>query len=62
MKRHHGLVNIPLYLMNVLSTRLLGTSMIRETQKNIELAGFTIESVTYKALGIVRLIIARKNH
>jgi ubiquinone/menaquinone biosynthesis C-methylase UbiE len=61
MKSHHGLVNIPLYLMNVFSTRLLGTSMIRETQKNIELAGFTIESVKYKALGIVRLIIARKD-
>ena len=34
--------------------------MVRETQKNIEMAGFTIESVEKKALGIVRFIIARK--
>jgi ubiquinone/menaquinone biosynthesis C-methylase UbiE len=61
MKSHYGVVNIPLYVMNVFSTRLLGTSMVRETQKNIELAGFTIESVEKKALDIVRLIIAKKH-
>jgi ubiquinone/menaquinone biosynthesis C-methylase UbiE len=60
MKSHYGLVNIPLYVMNVFSTRLLGTSMVRETQKNIELVGFTIESVEKKTFDIVRLIIARK--
>jgi len=60
MKSHYGLVNIPLYVMNVFSTHLLGTSMVRETQKNIELVGFTIESVKKKTLDIVRLIIARK--
>jgi hypothetical protein len=46
--------------MNVFSTRILGTSMVRQTQKNIELVGFTIESVEKKTLDIVRLIIARK--
>ena len=60
MKSNYGLVNIPLYVMNVFSKRLLGTSMVRETQKNIELVGFTIESVEKKTLDIVRLIIARK--
>jgi ubiquinone/menaquinone biosynthesis C-methylase UbiE len=60
MKSHYGLVNIPLYVMNVFSTRILGTSMVRQTQKNIELVGFTIESVEKKTLDIVRLIIARK--
>ncbi len=60
MRSHYGLVNIPLYVMNVFSTRLLGTSMVRETQKNIELVGFTVESVEKKTLDIVRLIIARK--
>ena len=60
MKSHYSLVNIPLYVMNVFSTHLLGTSMVRETQKNIELVDFTIESVKKKTLDIVRLIIARK--
>ena len=60
MKSHYTLVNIPLYVMNVFSKSLLGTSMVRETQKNIELVGFTIESVEKKTLDIVRLIIARK--
>ncbi len=60
MRSHYGLVNIPLYVMNVFSTRLLGTSMVRETQKNIELVGFAVESVEKKTLDIVRLIIARK--
>lgn len=60
MKSHYSLVNIPLYVMNVFSTHFLGTSMVRETQKNIELVGFTIESVKKKTLDIVRLIIARK--
>jgi len=46
--------------MNMFSTMILGTSMIRETQKNIESAGFTIQSVDNKAFDIVRLIVAGK--
>jgi ubiquinone/menaquinone biosynthesis C-methylase UbiE len=61
MKSASSLLNIPLYVMNLFSTRLLGTSMIRETQKNIEYAGFSIESVDYKFFDIVRLIITRKS-
>jgi hypothetical protein len=47
--------------MNIVSTKLLGTSMIRETQKNIEQAGFTIVSVEHKLFDIIRLIIATKS-
>ena len=61
MKSKYFILNIFLYLMNIVSTRVLGTSMIRETQKNIEEAGFSIISVEYKVFDIVRLIIATKS-
>lgn len=61
MKSKYFVLNIFLYLMNIVSTKLLGTSMIRETQKNIEQAGFTIVSVEHKLFDIVRLIIATKS-
>jgi len=61
MKSKYFILNIFLYLMNIVSTKLLGTSMIRETQKNIEQAGFTIVSVEHKLFDIVRLIIATKS-
>ena len=60
MKSKYSVLNIFLYLMNIVSTRVLGTSMLRETQKNIEQAGFTIVSVENKLFDIVRLIIATK--
>jgi len=60
MRSASFVLNIPLLIMNIFSTRLLGTSMVRETQKNIELAGFTLESVEYKFFDIVRLILAQK--
>ena len=60
MKSKYLVLNIFLYFMNIVSTRILGTSMIRETQKNIEQAGFTIVSVENKLFDIVRLIIATK--
>jgi len=61
MKSKYFVLNIFLYLMNIVSKRVLGTSMIRETQKNIKQAGFTIISVEYKVFDIVRLIIATKS-
>ena len=61
MKSKYFVLNIFLYLMNIVSTKLLGTSMTRETQKNIEQAGFTIVSVEHKLFDIVRLIIATKS-
>lgn len=61
MKSDYVVLNFFLYLMNIVSTKLLGTSMLRETQKNIEKAGFTIVSVEHKVFDIVRLIIATKS-
>jgi ubiquinone/menaquinone biosynthesis C-methylase UbiE len=60
MKSRYGVVNVLLSVMNLFSTPLLGTSMVRETQKNIDLAGFVIETVKEKAFDVVRLIIAKK--
>lgn len=61
MKSKYLFLNSILYTMNILSKNLLGTSMIRETQKNIEQSGFTIISVEYKVFDIVRLIVATKS-
>jgi ubiquinone/menaquinone biosynthesis C-methylase UbiE len=61
MKSRHSILNVLLSLMNIVSTRVLGTSMVRETQKNIELTGFAIETVKQKVFDVVRLIIAKKS-
>lgn len=61
MKSKYLVLNIFLYLMNTVTKKLLGTSMTRETQKNIEQAGFTITSVEDKVFDIIRLIIATKS-
>ena len=47
MKSSKFINNIFLYMMNPLTKLLLGTSMIRETEKNIEKAGFKIEKTYY---------------
>lgn len=60
MKSRHRVVNAFLWIMNLFSTRILGTSMLRETQKSIEAAGFNIQSVEYKLFDVIRLIIATK--
>lgn len=60
MKSNHGLLNVFLAMMNFFTTRFLGTSMVRETQKNMSLAQFTIQSVEHKVFDVVRLIIAKK--
>ncbi len=61
MKSKNFIVNIMIYIMNIVSSNILGTSMLRKTQQNIEQVGFVINSVENKALDIVRLIIAEKN-
>lgn len=61
MKTESVLVNIPLYMMNVFSRAFTGTSMVRETQKNIETAGFHLREVQRYVYGIVRLMIAGKH-
>lgn len=60
MKSNSFLLNIPLYIMNMLTKTLVGTSMIRETQQNIEKAGFRIKEVQNVFFDIIRLIIAEK--
>ncbi|NJE41950.1 class I SAM-dependent methyltransferase [Thermococcus sp. GR6] len=60
MKSESKLLNIPLYLMDPIMKALVGTSMVRETQKNIEEAGFKIEKVENLFFDIVRLIVATK--
>ncbi|AIF70126.1 type 11 methyltransferase [Palaeococcus pacificus DY20341] len=60
MKSESRLLNIPLYIMDPIMRTLVGTSMLRETQKNIEKAGFRIEKVENLFFDIVRLIIATK--
>ncbi len=60
MKSKSKLLNVPLYLMDPVMRALTGTSMVRETQKNIEKAGFKIERVENLFFDIVRLIIATK--
>jgi ubiquinone/menaquinone biosynthesis C-methylase UbiE len=60
MRSEKPFLNIPLYMMNVFTTALLGTSTIRETQKNIEKAGFKIDDVQNTGFDIIRFIVARK--
>jgi ubiquinone/menaquinone biosynthesis C-methylase UbiE len=60
MKSKSFFLNIPLYMMHVFTKMLVGTSMIRETQKNIEKAGFKIKDVENVYFDIVRLIVAGK--
>ena len=60
MKSANALLNIPLYMMNLFTISLLGTSTIRETQRNIEKVGFKIENVQNEWFDIVRFIVAKK--
>ena len=60
MKSGSKLLNVPLYMMEPFIRTLLGTSMLRETQKNIEKAGFKVERVENLFFDVVRLITAKK--
>ncbi len=60
MKSGKAVLNIPLYVMNVFTTALLGTSTIRETQNNIEKTGFKVERVQNVGFDIIRFIVAEK--
>jgi SAM-dependent methyltransferase len=56
----HRIVNAILRMMDPISRAVLGTSMVRRTEQNIEAAGFNILSVEAHALGVVRLIQASR--
>ena len=60
MRSANWFLNIHLYLMNLVTKPMMGNSMIRDTQKNIEKAGFEIESVENLIFDVVRLIVASK--
>lgn len=60
MRSEKWWINALLYVMNLFSTSLLGTSMLRKTQQSIEAAGFQIERRENRLFDVVRLIIARK--
>jgi len=60
MKSNSKFINIPLFFVDLFTRIILGTSMLRKTQENIEFAGFTIELLNNKAFDVVRMIIARK--
>lgn len=62
MKSRYRVINFFLLGMNLVSSRLLGTFMLRETQKTIEQIGFEVMSVEYNFFDVIRLIIARKAH
>ncbi|MCX6074063.1 MAG: methyltransferase domain-containing protein [Campylobacterales bacterium] len=53
-------LNAILWIMDTFSTPMLGTSMLRETQKEIEKAGFTVLKSQNKVFDILRLIVATK--
>ena len=53
-------INIALYLMTAMTKLLVGTSMVRNTQKNIEKAGFKIIKKEKIFLDVFWLIIAVK--
>ena len=60
MKSKHHLINLFLFLMNLVSVPLLGTSMLRKTQEYIHIAGFRIIYVENSMFDVVRLLIAKK--
>lgn len=60
MKSSSFLLNAILNTMNLITVPMMGTYMNRETQNNIEKAGFRIVSVEKHLFDIVRLIISRK--
>jgi len=60
MRSRHLLINVMLFLMNIMSKILLGTSMIRDTRKNITDAGFKIIDEKKHVFDVIRIIVAQK--
>lgn len=58
--RAGGLLGLLFDLMNPLVVRIAGSNINRRTVDNVRRAGFEIESVESRFLGIVKLIVARK--
>ncbi|WP_372712607.1 class I SAM-dependent methyltransferase [Ilyobacter sp.] len=60
MRSRNPLVNIILFMLTVMSKLILGTSMVRKTQENIESVGFKITERRDLFFDVVRIIIAEK--
>ncbi|MGL5001204.1 MAG: class I SAM-dependent methyltransferase [Cetobacterium sp.] len=61
MKSEYKLINVALKILNILTTRVLGTSLLRETEKSIRAAGFSeVVSKNLMMKDVLRLIIAKK--
>ncbi len=60
MRSRNPLVNIILFMMTIMSKLILGTSMVRKTQENIESVGFKITERRDLFFDVVRIIIAEK--
>ncbi len=60
MHSRHLLLNLLLGLMNLVTLPLLGTSMLRPTQKTIAKAGFHVFYVQYHLVDVVRLMLVEK--
>ena len=60
MRSRHFTLNAALWVMNLFTRPLLGTSMLRDTETNIRATGFIVQNVEYLFLDVVRLMVARK--
>lgn len=60
MKSRNRVLNILLYTMNIFSRLILGTSMVRKTQENIESVGFKVVERRDILFDVVRIIVAEK--
>ncbi|MBC2857280.1 class I SAM-dependent methyltransferase [Cetobacterium sp. 2A] len=61
MKSSSSSINIFLKFMNIITTKALGTSLLRETEKTIREVGFSkVTSKNIMMKDVVRLIIAEK--
>ena len=60
MKSRNIVLNILLYTMNIFSRLILGTSMVRRTQENVENVGFKVVERRDILFDMVRIIVAEK--
>ncbi|MGL5964094.1 MAG: class I SAM-dependent methyltransferase [Fusobacteriaceae bacterium] len=61
MKSENKIINFALSILNILTTHVLGTSLLRETEKSIRAAGFSeVVSKNLMMKDVLRLIIAKK--
>lgn len=60
MKSENSFINIFLYVMSFFSKLIFGTSMVRETEKNIKRAGFKIVEKRDLFFDILKFIVAEK--